>query len=105
MVIPSYPKSWFVHRVEPTGHITHRCWRVYASRTLAGHLVTIEEGAEMRPWFCNLLLGSYVYRRDKKVSPVLPQIDPVTVPSAQRVQRAVGTGESSWDSDMGERIW
>ena len=104
MVIPSYPKHWFVHRVEPTGHITHRRWRTYLSKTLAGHLVAVEEAAELRVWFCNLLLGGYVHQRDKKVSPLLPSAPPVTSP-APFAANADAERASYVDNEFGDRMW
>jgi hypothetical protein len=68
------------------GKIIHRRWSVYLSKVLSRYVVAVEERAtECRVWFCNLLLGRYVYRVDNKVSPVpeevtLPGHVAVTVP-------------------------
>lgn len=104
LVIPSYPKHWFVHRVEPTGHITHRCWRTYLSKTLEGHLVAVEEAPDLRVWFCNLLLGGYVHRQDKKVSPLLPSAVTVTTSTAAST---CGDVAGTWneDTEFGDRMW
>lgn len=79
LVIPAYPKDWYPHTVDSTGKIIHRRWSVYLSKVLSRYVVAVEERAtECRVWFCNLLVGRYVYRVDKKASPV-PQ--EVTVPA------------------------
>ena len=81
LVVPTYPKDWYPHTVDSTGKIIHRRWSVYLSKVLSRYIVAVEERAtDCRVWFCNLRLGSYVHRVDKKVSPV-PQ--EVTVPVAQ----------------------
>ncbi len=77
VTIAQYPKAWTPHAVGKLGHIDHRQWRVYVSRTLAGHIVAVEETpTEHRVWFCNLLLGAYVHRQNKNVSPIVtPAVD------------------------------
>lgn len=57
---------------------------MYLSKVLCRYVVAVEERTtEFRVWFCNLLLGRYVYRVDNKVSPVpaevtAPKITPPT---------------------------
>ena len=88
LVIPTYQNDWYPHVVDATGKVTHRRWSVYVSKVLTKHVVAVEECAtECRVWFCDLLLGKYVYRVDKKVSPVSPPVsraaDPATRPAEQ----------------------
>jgi putative transposase len=81
LVIPNYPKDWHPHHVDISGKIMHRRWSVRVSKVLARHIVAVEERpTECRVWFCNLLLGRYVPKIDRKVSPLPPE---VTLPSVE----------------------
>lgn len=84
LVIPSYPKHMHPVHVDTSGKITHRRWKVHVSKVLYRHVVGVEEFPnEYRIWFCNLLLGRYVHRVDKKVSPLPPE---VTLPTSDAKQ-------------------
>ena len=91
LVVPTYPKDWYPHTVDATGKITHRRWSVYLSKVLSRYIVAVEERtSEFRVWFCNLLLGRYVYRVDNKVSPVPDEVTaPGTTPPSVQLDAAL----------------
>lgn len=83
LVVSTYPKEWYAHTVDATGKIMHRRWSVYVSKVLSRYVVAVEELAtEFRVWFCNLLVGRYVYRVDKRVSPVPEEVTATKATSA-----------------------
>jgi putative transposase len=100
LIVPTYPKDWHPHCVDGVGKITHRRWGVYVSKVLTRHIVAVEElPTEFRVWFCNLLLGRYVYKVDKKVSPVPAEVTvsktPASLPSPPPATVEKGAEEGS----------
>jgi transposase InsO family protein len=91
LVLITYPKQLYAHRVDVFGQIQHRRWRVYVTMTLAHHLVAVEERQEGKclVWFCDLLLGSFVYRRERRLVPWKP-VELGQAPSSNPTAKGAG---------------
>jgi putative transposase len=102
LVLTTYPNHLHTHRVDVFGQIDHRRWRAYVTLTLARHLVAVEEREDGKclVWFCNLLLGSFVYRRDKRVVPP----EPVDLGEARLLEPVDACGESARPETVEARV-
>lgn len=94
MVLSAYAKYMHPHRVDVFGQIDHRRWRVYVTLALSRHLVAVEEleDGKCQVWFCNLLLGSFVYRKERRLVPADPR-DEISKTSSEPIESSGGSAD------------
>jgi hypothetical protein len=72
-----HPDGRRVTQIDRQGWIRYDARRVYISYWLGGHEVGLEqtEDGNVRVWFCRMLLGAFVPRRDTTIQPCVDSAD------------------------------
>jgi transposase InsO family protein len=95
-----HPDGRRVMQIDRQGWIRYDARRVYISYGLGGHEVGLEQtdDGNVRVWFCRMLLGAFIPRRDTTIQPCVDSADTTDTKRVDTEQVNEDLGDESLDT-------